>query len=139
MRDGELFITGRLKDLIIINGRNVYPQDIEEVIEQTIDFIEPNMCAAFSVEIGGQERLAIVAEANRGLVRAAQQLEKELALSGEQQRARDDYLSRIEAMAQNIVKVIAQQFDVSVSSIVFVKPGTFPRTTSGKVQRSRCK
>jgi acyl-CoA synthetase (AMP-forming)/AMP-acid ligase II/alkylation response protein AidB-like acyl-CoA dehydrogenase/acyl carrier protein len=139
MRDGELFITGRLKDLIIINGRNVYPQDVEEVIEQAIDFIEPNMCAAFSVEIGGQERLAIVAEANRGLVRAAQQLEKELALSGEQQKAKDDYLARIEAMAQNIVRVIAQQFDVSVSSIVFVKPGTFPRTTSGKVQRSRCK
>jgi acyl-CoA synthetase (AMP-forming)/AMP-acid ligase II/alkylation response protein AidB-like acyl-CoA dehydrogenase/acyl carrier protein len=139
MRDGELFITGRMKDLVIINGRNVYPQDIEEVIEQAIDFIEPNMCAAFSVEIGGQERLAIVAEANRGLVRAAQQQEKELALSGEQQRARDEYLARIEAMAQNIVKVIAQQFDVSVSSIVFVKPGAFPRTTSGKVQRSRCK
>jgi acyl-CoA synthetase (AMP-forming)/AMP-acid ligase II/alkylation response protein AidB-like acyl-CoA dehydrogenase/acyl carrier protein len=139
MRDGELFITGRMKDLVIINGRNVYPQDIEEVIEQAIDFIEPNMCAAFSVEIGGQERLAIVAEANRGLMRAAQQQEKELALSGDQQRARDETLARIEAMAQNIVKVIAQQFDVSVSSIVFVKPGAFPRTTSGKVQRSRCK
>lgn len=139
MREGELYITGRMKDLVIINGRNVYPQDIEEVIEQAIDFIEPNMCAAFSVEIGGQERLAIVAEANRSLMRAAQQQEKELALSGEQQRARDEYLARIEAMAQNIAKVIAQQFDVSVSSIVFVKPGTFPRTTSGKVQRSRCK
>lgn len=134
MRDGELFITGRLKDLIIINGRNVYPQDVEEVIERSIDFIEPNMCAAFSVEIDGQERLAIVAEANRGLVRATQQAGKDHQLL-----AKDDYLAKIEAMATNICQVIGQQFDVSVSSIVFVKPGAFPRTTSGKVQRTRCR
>jgi acyl-CoA synthetase (AMP-forming)/AMP-acid ligase II/alkylation response protein AidB-like acyl-CoA dehydrogenase/acyl carrier protein len=138
MRDGELFITGRLKDLIIINGRNVYPQDVEEVIERAIDFIEPNMCAAFSVEIDGQERLAIVAEANRSLVRAAQQAAKD-ASKAEQLRAKDDYLAKIESMAHNICQVIGQQFDVSVSSIVFVKPGTFPRTTSGKVQRTRCR
>jgi acyl-CoA synthetase (AMP-forming)/AMP-acid ligase II/alkylation response protein AidB-like acyl-CoA dehydrogenase/acyl carrier protein len=139
MRDGELFITGRLKDLIIINGRNVYPQDVEEVIERSIDFIEPNMCAAFSVEINMQERLAIVAEANRSLVRAAQQATKDHASREQQAKAKDDYLAKIEAMAQNICKVIAQQFDVSVSSIVFVKPGSFPRTTSGKVQRTCCK
>ncbi|WP_051971276.1 AMP-binding protein [Massilia sp. 9096] len=131
LRDGELFITGRLKDLVIINGRNVYPQDIEEVIEQAIDFIEPNMCAAFSVEIGGQERLAIVAEANRSLVRAAQQIEKELG--------HDEYMARFEATVQHIRTVIAQQFDVAVASIVFVKPGAFPRTTSGKVQRGRAR
>ncbi|TFW34664.1 AMP-binding protein [Massilia horti] len=136
LHDGELFITGRLKDLVIINGRNVYPQDIEEVIEEAIDFIEPNMCAAFPVEINGQERLAIVAEANRSLVRAAQQAG---ASKEDKLRAKDDYLARIEQTAQHICKMIAQQFDVSVSSIVFVKPGTFPRTTSGKVQRSRCK
>jgi acyl-CoA synthetase (AMP-forming)/AMP-acid ligase II/alkylation response protein AidB-like acyl-CoA dehydrogenase/acyl carrier protein len=139
LREGELFITGRLKDLIIINGRNVYPQDIEELIEASIDFIEPNMSAAFSVEIDGQERLAIVAEANRSLVRAAQQLARGSASKEDQLRAKDDYLARISSMAQHICQLIAQQFDVSVSSIVFVKPGTFPRTTSGKVQRSRCK
>lgn len=134
MRDGELFITGRLKDLIIINGRNVYPQDVEEVIERAIDFIEPNMCAAFSVDVGGQERLAIVLEANRSLVRAAQQAQK-----ADHPHTSDDYLAQVEASAREITRVIGQQFDVTVSSLVFVRPGTFPRTTSGKVQRSRCK
>jgi acyl-CoA synthetase (AMP-forming)/AMP-acid ligase II/alkylation response protein AidB-like acyl-CoA dehydrogenase/acyl carrier protein len=139
IRDAELFITGRMKDLVIINGRNVYPQDIEEVIEQAIDFIEPNMCAAFSVEVAGQEKLAIVAEANRSLARAAQQRAKQVTQGEGQQSEADTYLARIEAVAHHIVKVIAQQFDVSVSAMMFVKPGTFPRTTSGKVQRSRCK
>jgi acyl-CoA synthetase (AMP-forming)/AMP-acid ligase II/alkylation response protein AidB-like acyl-CoA dehydrogenase/acyl carrier protein len=132
MQDGELFITGRLKDLVIVNGRNVYPQDVEEVIEGAIDFIAPNMCAAFSVEIDGQERLAIVAEANRSLARAAQHQ----ANAGS---AIDQVLVRIELAARNICTLIARQFDVSVSSLVFVKPGSFPRTTSGKVQRARCK
>lgn len=136
LSDGELFITGRLKDLVIVNGRNVYPQDVEEVIERAIDFIEPNMCAAFSVEVDGQERLAIVAEANRSLMRAAQQQ----ARSGEARAASsDDVLARIEESARHACLLIGQQFDVSVSSLVFVKPGSFPRTTSGKVQRSRCK
>ncbi|MDQ2819988.1 MAG: AMP-binding protein [Pseudomonadota bacterium] len=136
LSDGELFITGRLKDLVIVNGRNVYPQDVEEVLERAIDFIAPNMCAAFSVEVDGQERLAIVAEANRTLVRAAQQH----ARSGETTAdSNDAVLARIEASARHACLVIAQQFDVSVSLLVFVKPGSFPRTTSGKVQRSRCK
>ena len=134
MKDGELFITGRLKDLVIVNGRNVYPQDVEEVIERAIDFIEPNMCAAFSVDIDGQERLAIVAEADRALVRAVRH-----ASDADKLHARDDVLVRIEATARNICMLIGQQFDVSVSSLVFVKPGSFPRTTSGKVQRSRCR
>jgi acyl-CoA synthetase (AMP-forming)/AMP-acid ligase II/alkylation response protein AidB-like acyl-CoA dehydrogenase/acyl carrier protein len=139
LRDGELFITGRLKDLIIINGRNLYPQDVEELIERSIDFIEPNMCAAFSVEIDNQERLAIVAEANRSLVRAARREQKEQSGKAEKNHAKSEYLASIEAVAHNICDIIAQQFDVSVSSIVFVKPGTFPRTTSGKVQRLRCR
>jgi len=132
MQDGELFITGRLKDLVIINGRNIYPQDVEEVIEGAIDFIAPNMCAAFSVDVDGQERLAIVAEANRSLVRAASR-------HARADSAGSQVLVQVELAARNICSVIAQQFDVPVSALVFVKPGTFPRTTSGKVQRARCR
>jgi acyl-CoA synthetase (AMP-forming)/AMP-acid ligase II/alkylation response protein AidB-like acyl-CoA dehydrogenase/acyl carrier protein len=132
MQDGELFITGRLKDLVIINGRNIYPQDVEEVIEGAMDFIAPNMCAAFSVEIDGQERLAIVAEANRSLVRAVHR-QAQSDSDGAQ------VLVQVDLAARNICTLIGRQFDVSVSSIVFVKPGSFPRTTSGKVQRTRCK
>ncbi|WP_019142938.1 AMP-binding protein [Noviherbaspirillum massiliense] len=139
VKDGELFITGRLKDLIIVNGRNIYPQDIEQVIEQSIDFIEPNMAAAFSVEIDNREGLAIVAEANRSLMRAAHLEQKQAADKEGQARIKNEYLAKIDLLASNICKVVAEQFDVSVSTIVFVKPGTFPRTSSGKVQRLRCR
>ncbi|MDB5727022.1 MAG: AMP-dependent synthetase, partial [Noviherbaspirillum sp.] len=139
IQDGELFITGRSKDLIVINGRNIYPQDIEQVIEQSIDFVEPNMCAAFSVEKDNRESLAIIAEANRSLMRAAQLEQKEIGSEADRIRVKNEYLEKLQALAGDICAVISDQFDVSVSSIAFVKPGTFPRTSSGKVQRLRCK
>jgi acyl-CoA synthetase (AMP-forming)/AMP-acid ligase II/alkylation response protein AidB-like acyl-CoA dehydrogenase/acyl carrier protein len=128
LRDGELYVTGRLKDLVIVNGRNIYPQDVEQLVERTIDFIEPNMCAAFGLVVDGQERLAVVAEANRALVRTARQ-------------GQDDgvSLAQVEALAQRIRTAVAQQFGVAVALVAFVRPGAFPRTTSGKVQRARCK
>jgi acyl-CoA synthetase (AMP-forming)/AMP-acid ligase II/alkylation response protein AidB-like acyl-CoA dehydrogenase/acyl carrier protein len=139
IQDGELFITGRSKDLIVINGRNIYPQDIEQVIEQSIDFVEPNMCAAFSIDKDNRESLAIIAEANRSLMRAAQLEQKETGSEADRIRVKNEYLVKLQALAGDICSVISDQFDVSVSSIAFVKPGTFPRTSSGKVQRLRCK
>ena len=68
LKDGELFVTGRLKDLIIIDGRNVYPQDIELTVEQSHPAIRPGCCAAFSVDVNEgrpQERLIVVAEVDR--------------------------------------------------------------------------
>ena len=62
LHHGELFITGRLKDLIIIRGRNHYPQDIELTVEQSAPSVRPNCGAAFSVETNGEERLVIVQE-----------------------------------------------------------------------------
>ena len=55
-RDGELFVTGRLKDLIIIGGRNLYPQDIELTVEQSHPAMRPGCCAAFSVDVADEER-----------------------------------------------------------------------------------
>jgi acyl-CoA synthetase (AMP-forming)/AMP-acid ligase II len=65
IHDGELFVSGRLKDLIIIRGRNLYPQDVERVAEQSHPALEPSGCAAFSLDVDGSEELAIVAELRR--------------------------------------------------------------------------
>ena len=64
LRDGELFVTGRLKDLIIIDGRNVYPQDIELTVEQSHPAMRPGCCAAFSVDFN-EEHLIVAAEVER--------------------------------------------------------------------------
>ena len=62
MQDGELFVTGRLKDLIIISGRKLYPQDIELTVEQSHPALRPACCAAFAVDGAGEEQLIVAAE-----------------------------------------------------------------------------
>ncbi len=121
--DGELFVTGRCKDLVVIRGRNIYPQDVERAIERLASFVRPNTCAVFGVEVDGEEALGAVIEADRAL---AHQLE------AEQQAGVEDLITRIR-------QAVAEEFDVTLHAIGFVKPGTFPRTSSGKVQRSACK
>jgi acyl-CoA synthetase (AMP-forming)/AMP-acid ligase II/alkylation response protein AidB-like acyl-CoA dehydrogenase len=127
LRDGELFVTGRIKDLLIFNGRNIYPEDLEQVAAHAIDLIEPNGCAAFVLEQGDRERLVLAAEANRSLVRIAAQ--------GPADNAR---LAQLEALVRQVRAEIARQFGVNLWQMLFVRPGAFPRTTSGKVQRARC-
>lgn len=128
VRDGELYVTGRLKDLVIVNGRNLYPQDVEMLVEEVAGFLEPNRCAVFGVDDGGQERLAIVLEADRRLVRVAR-------------RARNDAdaLAQLDALAQRIRSAVASRFGTTVELLVLVRPGSFPRTSSGKVQRALCR
>ena len=121
--DGELFVTGRCKDLVVIRGRNIYPQDVEQAIERLAAFIKPNTCAVFGVEIDGEEALGALIEADRAL---AHQLES-------------DQRAGVEELITRIRQAVAEEFDVSLATIGFVKPGTFPRTSSGKVQRSACK
>lgn len=128
VRDGELYITGRIKDLVIINGRNLYPQDVEMVVEEVAGFLAPNRCAVFGIDDDGQERLGIVIEADRHLVRIARHGQTDGAS-----------LARLDALAQRIRSAVASRFGTTVALLVLVRPGTFPRTSSGKVQRALCR
>lgn len=127
LRDGELFITGRSKDIIIVNGRNVYPQDVEALIELCLPSIGANSCAAFGVEVRGQERLAVVVEADREMARAARDVRDD--------RVPPHLFSQWWELVDRICVKILSEAEVALQSLTFVRPGTFLRTSSGKVQR----
>ncbi len=125
---GELFVTGRLKDLIIIHGRNIYPQDIEQIVEKKQPTGVPNSVAAFSVWANGQERLCIVIEASRTLARSARLGDLP-----------DDESQELLLLLTGIRHDIAASLNVRAEYFAFLPVGEFPRTSSGKVQRSVCK
>ncbi|MBV9791955.1 MAG: AMP-binding protein, partial [Chloroflexi bacterium] len=116
LQDGELFITGRLKDLIIIRGRNHYPQDIEQTVEQSYAGFRPGSGAAFAVEVAGEERLVVVQELER--------------------RARN---ADVEDVAAVVRQAVAAQHDLQLYGLVLIKPGSIPKTSSGKIQRHACR
>lgn len=117
LSEGELYVTGRLKDLIIIHGTNHYPQDIEQTVEQSHPDLQPNGGVAFSVQVYNRERLVLVQELTRTAL---------------QQSDHDPIFDRI--LAQ-----VAARHDLAPYEIVLIKPGTLPKTTSGKVQRRTCR
>lgn len=123
VRDGEQFVTGRRKDLIIVRGRNVYPQDIEAVVERELSLPGPNSCGAFAVDSDDGERIGLVIEASRDMVREAR--------GDDARRARD--------AADRINRAVFAKLQVVVHGVLFVRPGDFPRTSSGKVQRGACR
>ncbi|MDT9687023.1 amino acid adenylation domain-containing protein [Streptomyces sp. P9(2023)] len=112
VRDGELFVTGRTKDLIIIRGRNLYPQDIERCAERGHPALQANSSAAVAVDDGGAEQLVLIAEVRRGA---------ELPPAAE--------------VARDLGRAIAAEFDVRLHRLVLVRTGTIPKTSSGKIQR----
>jgi acyl-CoA synthetase (AMP-forming)/AMP-acid ligase II len=120
MKEGELFVTGRLKDLIIISGRKLYPQDIELTVEQSHPALRPSCCAAFSVDGTGEELLIIAAEIEpRYQPSVRQPLD-------------------VEAVVRAIRRAVAEEHDVRVHTVVLLRAGRIPKTTSGKVQRHAC-
>ncbi|MEB3357149.1 MAG: fatty acyl-AMP ligase [Synechococcales bacterium] len=114
--DGELFITGRLKDLMIIRGQNHYPQDIELTVEQSHPALRAGSGAAFTVEVKGEERLVIVQEVERSYLRNL----------------------NVKEAVGNIRQAIAAQHGLQVYATVLVKTGSIPKTSSGKIQRYAC-
>ena len=118
LQNGELFISGRLKDMIIIRGANFAPQDIEWVSQKCHPAVESAESAAFSLTIDGEESLGVVQELNR-----------------------KDHPSNIEVedVAARIREQISLEFEVRAYAVALVRRGTIPKTSSGKIQRRACR
>jgi acyl-CoA synthetase (AMP-forming)/AMP-acid ligase II len=113
---GDLYVTGRIKDLLIIRGQNHYPQDIELTVERCHAAFRQNGCAVFSVEVEGEERLVVALELER------------------EGRALD-----LEELAGLVRQTVAEVHEIGVHDMVWLKPGGIPRTSSGKIQRHGCR
>jgi acyl-CoA synthetase (AMP-forming)/AMP-acid ligase II len=132
--DGELFVTGRLKDLIIISGRKFYPQDIELTVEQSHPALRPACCVAFSIVGTGEEKLIVAAEVEPRFQRAARNPPGQNAPAGTPGPSPLD----VEAVARAIRRAVAEEHDARVHTVVLLPAGRIPKTTSGKVQRHAC-
>ena len=128
VKDGEVVMTGRLKDLIIIEGRNHYPQDIERTVEEAHPALRPGCSAAFSVVVEGQERLVVAAEVNRGFRPAGV---GGAACGGQELGARQ--------LVGQIRAAVAEEHDITLYGVALLKPGAVLKTSSGKIQRQGCR
>jgi amino acid adenylation domain-containing protein len=108
---GEVLITGRLKDVLVLRGRNHYPQDLELTVERSHPGLRPGCGAVFAVEVGGEERLVLVQEVAPKAVDAV-----------------DVVLARVRA-------ALAEEHGVAAHAVVLISAGSLPKTSSGKVQR----
>ena len=133
LEDGELFITGRLKDVIVINGRNYYPQDIEWTVEQTHPQIKPSCAAGFSIDVAGEEQLVVVAEVERGYQKRRRQATD--SPNGYSQPSSPD----TQELIQSIRREVSKHHDLKVYTALLLKPGSIPKTSSGKIQRHACR
>lgn len=128
LKDGEVFIRGRLKDLIIIRGNNHYPQDIEYTVEKSHASLRAGCSAAFSVEEDGEERVVVVVEV------AAKPRGEEVSAPQPDGGAID-----AKTIFKAIRQRVAEEHDLGVYAIKLLKPGTIPKTSSGKIQRNACR
>jgi len=115
--DDELYITGRLKDLIIVRGRNLYPSDIEHCVEHAHPALRTDNSAAFAIDVSGEEQLVVMVEVER-----AQRMSLDT-----------------DAVIAAIRSAITTELEVPPHAVVLLKPGSILKTSSGKIQRSACR
>ncbi|RKN45334.1 non-ribosomal peptide synthetase [Micromonospora endolithica] len=116
VHDGELFVTGRIKDMIIVRGRNLYPQDVERCAVTSHPALRSGLAAAAGLDTEAGEQLLVVAEVRR-----------------------DATEPDVDGIVAAIRQAVTAEFDVAVHAVVLVRAGTLPRTSSGKVQRHAAK
>jgi acyl carrier protein len=116
IRDGNVFVVGRLKEMIVIRGRNHYPPDIELTVSRAHPALIAHAGAAFSVEHEGAERLVVVSEIDR-------------------QYRNGDH----DELIQRIRSAVAEEHELDVFAVVLIRQASLPRTTSGKAQRNLCR
>jgi myxalamid-type polyketide synthase MxaB len=114
VHEGDLFIAGRLKDLIVVNGLNHHPQDIELTVERSHESFRQGCSIAFSVESGGAENVVVV------------------------QEVRDEAHDWQEVIA-SVVQSVSKEHQLALGAVVLVSQGTVPKTSSGKKQRLKCR
>jgi natural product biosynthesis luciferase-like monooxygenase protein/amino acid adenylation domain-containing protein/FkbM family methyltransferase len=114
LRGGELFLTGRLKDLIILRGRNIYPQDLERTAERIHPALRAGGGAAFSIDAHGEERVVVVLEVDR-------------------------HPGDLETIAEAVRRAVAEEHGVGVVDVALLRTGTIPKTSSGKIRRRECR
>jgi acyl-CoA synthetase (AMP-forming)/AMP-acid ligase II len=118
LKDGQLYVTGRLKDLIIAYGKKYLPQDIEDDAQRSHAALRESCGAAFGVTKDAQDRTVLVFELKREWLRRQGELAQVVSV---------------------IRKAVGASLGLSLDEIVFIKPGALPRTSSGKVRRSQCR
>ena len=117
MHAGQLYVAGRIKDLIIVRGHNLYPEDIERAVQSEVDAVRPGRVAAFGVEGPNGEGIGLAAEISRGLQK----------------------LIPVDKLVAALNVAVSETCGEALSVALLLNPGALPKTSSGKLQRRACR
>ncbi|WP_150573659.1 non-ribosomal peptide synthetase, partial [Pseudomonas fluorescens] len=117
IRDGEIFVTGRLKDMLIVRGQNLYPQDLEQTLEREVEGLRKGRVAVFAVDDNGEEGIGVAVEVSRNVQKS----------------------TAPEALIKTLRQVIADACRQAPAAVLLLNPGALPKTSSGKLQRAACR